>query len=137
MMTTLTIDTTTIPASRSNLNSVTIWLRLEGLVMFLATIALYASLQFNGWIFLALLLTPDLSFIGYLRGTRVGAFAYNLLHNYALAVALVALAFFTNWTPGLMIGLIWVAHISMDRAVGYGLKYPTAFGDTHLGKVGR
>jgi hypothetical protein len=25
----------------------------------------------------------------------------------------------------------------MDRMFGYGLKYGTAFGDTHLGRVGR
>jgi hypothetical protein len=30
-----------------------------------------------------------------------------------------------------------LAHVGMDRAVGYGLKYPTAFGRTHLGVVGR
>ena len=28
-------------------------------------------------------------------------------------------------------------HIGVDRALGYGLKYPTAFADTHLGRVGR
>jgi hypothetical protein len=31
--------------------------------------------------------------------------------------------------------LIWLAHIGMDRALGYGLKYPTTFKDTHLGHV--
>ena len=30
-----------------------------------------------------------------------------------------------------------LAHTGMDRAVGYGLKYPTGFSDTHLGRIGR
>jgi hypothetical protein len=29
-------------------------------------------------------------------------------------------------------GLIMIAHISMDRALGFGLKYPDDFGHTHL-----
>jgi hypothetical protein len=33
------------------------------------------------------------------------------------------------------VALIWFAHISMDRTVGYGLKYPTSFKDTHLERV--
>ena len=32
--------------------------------------------------------------------------------------------------------LIWIAHIGLDRALGYGLKYATGFGDTHLGHIG-
>ena len=33
------------------------------------------------------------------------------------------------------LALIWLGHIGMDHALGYGLKYPTAFGDTHLQRV--
>jgi len=36
---------------------------------------------------------------------------------------------------GVAISLIWIAHIGIDRVLGYGLKYPTAFKDTHLQKV--
>ena len=32
---------------------------------------------------------------------------------------------------------IWTAHIAMDRALGYGLKLPTGFTDTHLGRIGK
>jgi hypothetical protein len=35
----------------------------------------------------------------------------------------------------LQVRLIWLAHIGLDRAVGYGLKYPTAFKETHLQRV--
>jgi hypothetical protein len=35
----------------------------------------------------------------------------------------------------LQLALIWLAHIGADRALGYGLKYPTRFQDTHLQRV--
>jgi hypothetical protein len=114
----------------------TLWLRLEGLAMFVATVALYAHLQLNGWLFLLLLLVPDIAMIGYLRNPQFGALIYNLAHNYALAFGLIGLALAAQWTVGVMLGLIWVAHISMDRALGYGLKYDSAFKDTHLGSIG-
>jgi hypothetical protein len=37
----------------------------------------------------------------------------------------------------LLIAIVWAAHIAMDRAFGYGFKYPDAFGHTHLGIVGK
>ena len=37
----------------------------------------------------------------------------------------------------LALGLIWIAHIGMDRMLGYGLKYASGFGDTHLGRIGQ
>ncbi|MBC8099805.1 MAG: DUF4260 domain-containing protein [Armatimonadetes bacterium] len=111
------------------------WLRLEGLAAFLGIIGLYAWLGYNGWIFLALLLVPDVSMLGYLRNPHLGALCYNLAHSYVLPLALLSMALAVGWIPGITVALIWTAHISMDRAVGYGLKYPTAFKDTHLGKL--
>ena len=35
----------------------------------------------------------------------------------------------------IQLALIWLTHIGVDRAVGYGLKYPTDFKDTHLQRV--
>jgi hypothetical protein len=29
-------------------------------------------------------------------------------------------------------GLEWTSHIGIDRLLGFGLKYPTRFNDTHL-----
>lgn len=29
----------------------------------------------------------------------------------------------------------WLAHIGADRLLGYGLKYPSSFKDTHLQRV--
>jgi hypothetical protein len=30
-----------------------------------------------------------------------------------------------------------MAHIGIDRALGYGLKYSAGFGFTHLGRIGK
>lgn len=112
-------------------------LRLEaGLVLAAACFA-YGRLG-HGWgMFALLFLTPDLSMLGYLGGRRLGAAAYNLAHSY-VSPALLAAA---GWISGhpLMIGLslIWIAHIGFDRVLGYGLKYASAFGHTHLGAVGK
>jgi hypothetical protein len=75
--------------------------------------------------------------LGYLVGARVGAAVYNVAHTYALALPLAAAGLLSGQTAILAVALIWVAHIGLDRALGYGLKYPSAFGDTHLGRVGR
>jgi hypothetical protein len=87
--------------------------------------------------FVVLLLAPDISMVGYLRGPHVGAIAYNVAHNWATGGVVLGLGVVLN-VPGLALaGLLLVAHTGMDRALGYGLKYPTAFQDTHLGRIGR
>ncbi len=70
-------------------------------------------------------------------GARAGAAAYNVAHTYALALLLAVAGFLAGEPALLAVPLIWVAHIGLDRALGFGLKYPSAFGDTHLGRVGR
>ncbi len=110
-------------------------LRAEGFGLFAASIALYATLNYNGWVFLALLLAPDLSMIGYLRTPRTGAIAYNAVHNQVTPLVLFTIALVTGWTLGAMLALILFAHIGMDRTVGYGLKYSTKFKDTHLNRL--
>ncbi len=103
-------------------------LRAEGLAVLVVCAAFYARLHLSWWTFGLLFFSPDISFAAYLIDTRVGAAAYNTLHSYIgpLVIGLVA-------PPLLPYALIWAAHIGFDRAVGYGLKYATAFGDTHLG----
>lgn len=114
------------------------WLRLEGLAAFGVAATVYAHLGLGWWWFVALFLAPDLSMLGYLGGTRAGALAYNLAHTYVGALLLVALAAAT-WPHRALAaaGLIWCAHIGLDRALGYGLKSRDDFGLTHLGRVGR
>ena len=112
-------------------------LRLEGFAELAAALALYAHAGFSWLAFALFFLAPDLSMLGYLAGPRAGATIYNLVRTYALALPL-ALAGFIGGVPiAAAGGLILIAHIGFDRALGYGLKYPTGFGDTHLGRIGR
>ena len=108
-------------------------LRVEGATLFAVSVVLYWVSGGSWWLFALLLLAPDASMLGYLVGPRVGAMAYNAFHSYPLPAALAVVGLLAGAPPA--VALIWFAHIGMDRAVGYGLKYPTAFGDTHMGRV--
>lgn len=112
-------------------------LRAEGLAAFVAATAAY-FLWLDGplWGYLALALAPDVAMLAYLAGPRAGSYAYNLAHTYAAPLALAGAALWLAVPAALLVALVWTAHIGADRLVGYGLKYPTAFGDTHLGRVG-
>lgn len=112
-------------------------LRLEGFAAFAAAMVVYARSDFSWLSFAILFLTPDVAMLAYFAGHRVGALSYNLAHTYVLALALTFAGFFGGVPFAAAGGLIWIAHIGFDRALGYGLKYPTAFGDTHLSHVGR
>jgi Domain of unknown function (DUF4260) len=112
-------------------------LRLEGAASFAAAIALYAHAGFSWPLFALLILAPDLAMLPYLIGPRVGAAAYNLVHTYALSVPLTLAGFWLASPIASALGLIWITHIGMDRMLGYGLKYASGFGDTHLGRIGK
>jgi hypothetical protein len=116
---------------------ITTLLRLEGLVVFVGAIAAYALLGGNWWLFALLLLTPDFAMLGALRGPVLGARMYNAAHTYAVPAVLGALAWFAGAPWFVPFALIWVAHIGMDRAVGYGFKYPGLDHHTHLGLIGK
>lgn len=113
------------------------WLRLEGVAAFIAGLALYGWLGGPWLALLPFLLVPDLSAVGYLRGPRLGAFTYNVVHNWALGLAVLGIGLGTDIVPIAIAGAILITHVGMDRAVGYGLKLPTSFQDTHLGRIGR
>lgn len=110
-------------------------LHLEGLALFIGAVALYWTESFSAWVFALLLLVPDLSMVGYLRDPKIGATIYNLVHTYVTAGVMVGLGWGIESDLLLQLGLILTAHISMDRTVGYGLKYPDAFKSTHLNRV--
>lgn len=112
-------------------------LRLEGLILFLGMTALYAAWDGSWTVYLLLFLAPDLSFLAYLGGARFGALVYNAAHSYMAPVTLMTLGFGLASPLTLSIALIWLAHIGIDRALGYGLKYSAGFGFTHLGRIGR
>lgn len=110
-------------------------LRSEGLIVLALSVFFYWQSGASWVLFALLLLAPDLSMLGYLAGNRVGALLYNSAHTYALPAALLAAGLWLGAATPVALALIWLAHIGMDRALGYGLKYPTAFKDTHLGRV--
>lgn len=110
-------------------------LHLEGLAFLIAAILAYAHLGGSLWMFLLLLFVPDVGMVGYFINTRIGAWLYNIVHFYATPGVLLAAALSAGWLLGVQIALIWVAHIAMDRTVGYGFKYTTQFKDTHLGRL--
>ena len=112
-------------------------LRLEGAAAFAAAIAAYAHAGYSWPLFALLILAPDLAMLPYLIGPRAGAFAYNLVHTYALALPFAVAAFAFGSPLATAIGLIWITHIGMDRMLGYGLKYVSGFGDTHLSFFGK
>jgi hypothetical protein len=112
-------------------------LRAEGLVVLLLATWLY-SLHGAGWlVFVVLFFVPDISMLGYLRDPRLGAMVYNLAHTYVVPLLLTGAGIWLARPVLLAGGLIWVAHIGLDRMLGYGLKLPTAFQDTHLGRIGK
>jgi len=114
-----------------------LWLRVEGLAALAAGAGVYLHLGGQIVWLIPLLLAVDISMVGYLAGPRSGGFVYNLAHNWAAGIAFLALAWWLTAAPLALAGAILVAHTGMDRAAGYGLKYPTAFADTHLGRLGR
>ncbi len=86
--------------------------------------------------FFALFLAPDLAMLAYLVNPKIGGDSYNVVHSYLLFLGLAALAVFRRETGMLMYVYIWMAHLGLDRFLGYGLKYSAAFRMTHLGDLG-
>ena len=111
------------------------WLRLDGLVLFTATIFLYAGQHQKWWIYPVLLFVPDVFMLGYLKDTKIGAFFYNLGHSYLVPSLVVFLGWHLHHSLTLAIGLIWLGHVGWDRFFGYGLKFDSGFKHTHLGDL--
>ncbi|HXW19816.1 MAG TPA: DUF4260 domain-containing protein [Roseiarcus sp.] len=112
-------------------------LRAEGAALFLAAVFVFWRLGGSWLLFLVLFLAPDLSFLAYLSSPRLGAAAYNVVHTTLGPLALFALGYLFDAALVEGLAAIWLAHVGIDRALGYGLKYATAFNDTHLGRIGR
>ncbi len=110
-------------------------LRLEGLALLAAAAAVYVHRDYSLLLAAVLFLAPDVSFAGYAAGPRVGSLVYNALHTTVPPLALGAAGVVADVRPAVAIALVWLAHIGLDRLLGYGLKYPSAFRDTHLQRV--
>jgi hypothetical protein len=136
-MTAATMAATTERSADAGLRWARPWLQAEGVATFAIGLAAFLWLGLPWYAFLLLLLVPDLSMAGYLAGPRIGAIAYNLVHDLATGVAIFGIGMATGALPISALGAVLVAHSGMDRMAGYGLKLPTSFHDTHLGRIGK
>ena len=130
-------DTSAAVASGAVTGGLRTLLRLEGLTLFVGMTLLYAVWGGAWWVYLILFLVPDLSMAAYLAGPKVGAIVYNAAHSYMVPMSLMVTGFGMESPLTLSIAMIWLAHIGIDRALGYGLKYDAGFTFTHLGRIGR
>lgn len=112
-------------------------LKLEEFLLFCLALFLFEQLDYPGWLYALLFLTPDLSMVGYLSGPRLGAIVYNFVHHKGLAIGLYIFGTLLGLAPLQLAGLVLLGHSSLDRVFGYGLKYPDAFHSTHLGLIGK
>lgn len=113
------------------------WLRLEGAAVLAASVVAFTWQLGSWWVFAAAFLVPDLSMVGYLAGPVIGARAYNLVHSYVGPIFLAVYGIGIGRSDVVPWALIWFAHIGLDRMLGLGLKYDSAFANTHLGRIGR
>ena len=111
------------------------WVHLEGLIIFMSMIYIYYEFDYNWWIFILFLLTPDIAMFAYIINNRIGAIIYNLVHTYTISIPFLIFGIMMNNNLIIMVGIIWSAHNGIDRLFGYGLKYTTAFQHTHLQKL--
>lgn len=119
-----------------NLTSPTLLQRLEGLLLLVASVWIFAETGETWWLFGLLLLAPDLSMLGYIRSPAMGATTYNLGHTLLGPAALLAWGVVADLSLLVGLGVVWLAHIGLDRLAGYGMKYPDDFHHTHLGMIG-
>ncbi|RWM09415.1 DUF4260 domain-containing protein [Mesorhizobium sp.] len=118
------------------MRSLDLTIRLEWVVAAAAAIVFYKMTGVSWWLLALLILAPDLSMLGYLAGPRVGAASYNAMHILIAPLVLALAGVLFGGPVTIAVALIWIAHIAIDRALGYGLKLPTGFQDTHLGRIG-
>ncbi len=114
-------------------------LHTEGFCILCASCIAYERFFPHLWAMFAILfLVPDFSLLLFVRGSNASAsVVYNVAHSYVLPVVLGGLALLNPNMHFGMISLIWICHISFDRMLGYGLKYPHHFKATHIQSASR
>ncbi len=112
-------------------------IKLEEFFLFGLALFLFSSLDYSwGW-YALFFFAPDLSILGYLANPEIGSWTYNLIHHKGVAVALYVLGHLLSVPWLIFAGTVLLGHSSLDRVFGYGLKFPDAFQNTHLGRIGR
>lgn len=110
-------------------------IKIEELFMFLASIVLFHQTDYSWWVYLALILAPDIGMLGYAVNTKVGAVSYNIFHHKGVAITVLCLGWYLQNPIVELSGIILFGHASMDRIFGYGLKFSDSFKHTHLGEL--
>lgn len=111
-------------------------LKLEYAALFFLALMMFARTEISWWWFALLFFLPDLSMVGYAINTKVGAVLYNIFHHFGTAVLLFFVGKILGFIYLEVAGIILLAHSAFDRILGYGLKYPDSFQNTHLGRIG-
>lgn len=111
-------------------------LKFEELGMFCLSILLFNILGYSWWLFLLLILIPDISMLGYLVNPKTGAILYNIFHHKGIAILLYLIGTLSFNYSLILAGIIIFGHSSIDRFLGFGLKYTDSFKHTHLGIIG-
>lgn len=109
-----------------------IFLHLDGAMLLFSSVLVYFHLRGSWLLFIFLLFAPDISMISYYKDAKIGGIMYNIFHSYLGPGILSIIGLFAGDVLLIKLGMIWFAHIGMDRMLGYGLKYPTNFNDTHF-----
>jgi hypothetical protein len=128
------MTTNSAVAGRRGRETVRLLLRAEGAVVLLLSLAAYNALGYSWWLFAVTLLAPDLAMLGYLSDPATGAGVYNLAHTYLAPFVLALIGYLVGAPVLLALAAVWSAHIGLDRLLAFGLKYPSAFQDTHLSR---
>lgn len=118
------------------MNQAIVFQRIEAVLLLAASTFIYFDLGLSFLTFILLLFVFDVSMIGYAKSSKLGAYTYNLGHSLVLPLIIILIAWITQSENIAGIGLIWIAHIGLDRALGYGLKSTEGFKKTHLGNIG-
>jgi hypothetical protein len=111
--------------------------RIEAVFVFFASLYFYHRLHFMLWLFVVFLFSVDICMVGYLKDNKIGAYVYNFGHSLIAPSILLVIGTMDSQRVLLAMGLIWIAHVGLDRALGYGLKYENGFTHTHLGIIGK
>lgn len=104
--------------------------------------AVFEGVKYGGWAWAGLaagLIGPDLVFLFALGGKTADSGngrmpprlvpAYNLVHRALVAIGFLIVTILlpiahTDFVPWFVLGLGWLGHIAIDRAVGYRLRDP-------------
>lgn len=113
-------------------------LKLEELGLLLLFTMVYFRFFPGHWgLYAGLFFVPDISFALFLVSPKAGAIAYNVLHHKGVIASLILAGLMLQNDMIIKVGLIFMAHSSFDRVLGYGLKYTDSFDHTHLGWIGK